>query len=60
MKSSKKVARTAGLLYLTVVLTGIFSLVYVPSQITVRAMHRRRWATLWRHSCCFVLVSSLA
>ena len=35
MNSSKKVARMAGLLYLTVVLTGIFSLVYVPSQITV-------------------------
>lgn len=28
-------ARTAGLLYLIVVLTGIFSLAYVPSQITV-------------------------
>ena len=35
MNSNKRVARTAGLLYLTVVLTGIFSLVYVPSQITV-------------------------
>ncbi len=31
-----KIARTAGVLYLTVVVTGIFSLVYVPSQITVR------------------------
>lgn len=35
MDSNKKNARTAGLLYLIVVLTGIFSLVYVPSQITV-------------------------
>ncbi len=35
MASNKKTARTAGLLYLIVVLTGIFSLVYVPSQITV-------------------------
>lgn len=31
-----KIARTAGVLYLIVVVTGIFSLVYVPSQITVR------------------------
>lgn len=36
MDSRDKIARTAGLLYLIVVLTGIFSLVYVPSQITVR------------------------
>lgn len=34
--TNKKTARTAGLLYLIVVLTGIFSLAYVPSQITVR------------------------
>jgi len=31
-----KIARTAGALYLIVVVTGIFSLVYVPSQIIVR------------------------
>jgi hypothetical protein len=31
-----KIARTAGALYLIVVVTGIFSLVYVPSQITVQ------------------------
>ena len=31
-----KFARTAGLLYLVVVVTGIFSLLYVPSQIIVR------------------------
>ena len=30
---SKNVARTAGLLYLVVIVTGIFSLAYVPSQI---------------------------
>lgn len=35
MDSSNKTARTAGLLYLVVVATGIFSLGYVPSQITV-------------------------
>lgn len=34
MDSNNKTARTAGLLYLIVVITGIFSLVYVPSQIT--------------------------
>jgi hypothetical protein len=36
MDSNKKIARTAGLLYLIVVATGIFSLLYVPSQLTVR------------------------
>ena len=35
MDSNKKIARTAGLLYLIVVVTGIVSLIYVPSQITV-------------------------
>lgn len=33
---NKKIARTAGLLYLIVVVTGIFSLAYVPSQIIVQ------------------------
>lgn len=33
---NKRIARTAGLLYLIVVVTGIFSLAYVPSQITVQ------------------------
>lgn len=33
---NNKTARTAGLLYLIVVVAGIFSLAYVPSQITVR------------------------
>ncbi len=33
--SNKKVARIAGLLYLGVVLTGIFSLIYVPKQLVV-------------------------
>lgn len=35
MNSNKKTARTAGLLYLIVVVTGFFSLIYVPSQIFV-------------------------
>lgn len=35
MTTLDKTARTAGLLYLVVVLTGIFSLAYVPSQITM-------------------------
>lgn len=35
MDSPKKIARLAGLLYLIVVLTGIFSLAYVPSQLIV-------------------------
>ena len=30
-----RIARTAGVLYLIVVVTGIFSLIYVPSQFTV-------------------------
>ncbi len=36
MDLNKKTARTAGFLYLIVVVTGIFHLVYVPSQITVK------------------------
>ncbi len=32
---SKKTARLAGFLYLVVVLTGIFSIAYVPSQLFV-------------------------
>jgi hypothetical protein len=35
MTDLKKTARVAGLLYLAVVVTGIFSLIYVPSHITV-------------------------
>jgi hypothetical protein len=35
MQSNKRNARIAGFLYLIVVLTGIFSLAYVPSQINV-------------------------
>lgn len=35
MESNKKTARSAGLLYLGVVLTGIFSLAYVPSKLIV-------------------------
>lgn len=34
MDPNNRIARTAGLLYLIVVITGLFSLVYVPSQIT--------------------------
>lgn len=33
--SNRRMARTAGLLYLIVVLTGIFSLAYVPSQLAL-------------------------
>lgn len=35
MTSNKKIARIAGLLYLVVVLTGIFSLMYVPGKLIV-------------------------
>lgn len=35
MTSNKKTARIAGLLYLVVVLTGIFSMMYVPSKLIV-------------------------
>ena len=35
MTTNKKTARIAGLLYLMVVLTGIFSLMYVPSKLIV-------------------------
>ncbi len=37
MTHENKISRLAGLLYLIVVLTGIFSLAYVPSQITVHS-----------------------
>lgn len=33
--SNKKLARIAGLLYLGVVLTGLFTLMYVPSKLIV-------------------------
>ncbi|MFD0738499.1 DUF4386 domain-containing protein [Lysobacter koreensis] len=36
MLPTDRIARTAGLLYLVVVITGLFGLMYVPSQITVR------------------------
>ncbi len=36
MGENKKTARIAGLLYLIVVVTGFFNLIYVPSQITVQ------------------------
>lgn len=36
MEPTKKTARAAGLLYLIVVLTGIFNLGYVPSQLIIR------------------------
>ncbi len=35
MTSKKKIARIAGLLYLVVVLTGIFSLMYVPKKLII-------------------------
>lgn len=35
LHSNNKIAKTAGFLYLIVVITGVFSLVYVPSQIAV-------------------------
>lgn len=35
MTEKNKIARIAGLLYLRVVLTGIFSLMYVPSKLIV-------------------------
>lgn len=35
MNTNKKTAKIAGLLYLVVVLTGIFSLMYVPSQLII-------------------------
>ncbi len=35
MQSNKRTARVAGVLYLIVVLTGVFSLAYVPSQLHV-------------------------
>ncbi len=35
MNSKKKMARVSGLLYLIIVLTGIFSLMYVPAKLIV-------------------------
>jgi hypothetical protein len=36
--SNKKLARIAGLLYLGVVVTGIFTLMYVPSKLLMQTM----------------------
>jgi hypothetical protein len=35
MESNKRTARIAGAFYLTVVITGIFNLLYVPSKLIV-------------------------
>jgi len=35
MTSNKKMARTASILYLVLIITGMFSLMYVPSQLIV-------------------------
>jgi hypothetical protein len=55
MDSSKEIARAAGLLYLIVILTGIFSLMYVPSHLsghgdalaTIDHISASRWLFRW-------------
>lgn len=42
MTHQDKISRLAGALYLIVVVTGLFSLVYVPSQIQLRRAGSRR------------------
>ncbi|WP_458071664.1 DUF4386 domain-containing protein [Rhodanobacter sp. BL-MT-08] len=66
MESDKRIARTAGLLYLVVVIAGIFSLVYVPSQIDTHtdplatAAHITASASLFRWGALSELIMVLA
>ena len=66
MTSDTRIARTAGLLYLIVVLTGMFSLVYVPSHIDTHtdalatAAHIAASASLFRWGALSELAMVLA
>ena len=55
MHPLKKAARIAGAIYLSMVITGPFSLLYVPEQThRARKRHRDRPTTFWRTRPCFV------
>jgi hypothetical protein len=66
LESDKRIARTAGLLYLMVVITGMFSLVYVPSHIDTHtsalatAPHIKASASLFRWGALSELIMVLA
>lgn len=55
MQSNKRIARIAGLLYLIVVLAGIFSLAYVPSQINAAGDSAATVRNLIAHESLFRL-----
>ena len=66
MDMNDKIARTAGLLYLLVVVTGIFAELYVPSQIVVRgdalatANNLVAFESLFRLGIAVGLIASIA
>lgn len=53
MTNENKISRLAGGLYLVVVVTGLFSLMYVPSQITVSGDSRATVDSIVAHSFLF-------
>jgi hypothetical protein len=53
--SNRSMARTAGVLYLILVLTGIFSLAYVPSQVFVDGDAAAKVASIAAHASLFRL-----
>jgi Domain of unknown function (DUF4386) len=55
MTKPNQTARLAGLLYLLVVLTGIFSLAYVPGQLFVKGDPAKTFANLTAHETLFRL-----
>jgi hypothetical protein len=55
MESNKKTARIAGLLYLVVVITGVFNLLYVPSKLIVRSDAAATFNTIIEHETLFRL-----
>jgi len=58
MHPTNKAARIAGAVYLSMVLTGPFSLIYVPAKLIVRAeTPARPRITFWLTRPCFVFRS---
>lgn len=53
MTNENKISRLAGALYLVVVVTGLFSLMYVPSQITVSGDSRATVDNIVAHNTLF-------
>src|SRR6185312_192951 len=53
MTNENKISRLAGALYLVVVVTGLFSLIYVPSQITVSGDSHATVTNIVAHSPLF-------